>query len=63
VAHQANNSTVPLHKALGHTRSAITRAIVNKYDLIRSRKGGEGGERIGNKRLKVLSLVVAGEEE
>ena len=63
MAHQANNSTVPLHQALGHTSSVITGTIVNKNDLIGRRKGGECGERIGDKRLKVLSLVMAGEEE
>jgi hypothetical protein len=52
-----------LHKALRHTSSVITGTIVNKNDLIGRRKGGECGERIGDKRLKVLGLVMAGEEE
>jgi hypothetical protein len=63
VAHQANDPTVPLYQPLGHASSVITGAIVNKNDLIGRRKGGECRERISDQRLKVLSLVMAGEEE
>lgn len=63
MAHQANGSAIPLDQALGHAAGVITRTIVNENDLIGSRKGGERRERISNQRLKVISLVVAGEEE
>ena len=63
MAYQANDSTVLLHQALGYTGSVITGTIVDKNDLIGRRQGGERCERIGDQRLKVLSLVMAGEEE
>ncbi len=63
MAHQANDPTVPLHEALGHISSAIARTVVNKNDLIGRRKGGECRKRIGDQRLKIFSLVMAGEEE
>jgi hypothetical protein len=51
VAHQANNSAVLLHQALGYAGSVITGTIVDKNDLIGRRKGGERRERIGNQCL------------
>jgi hypothetical protein len=63
VSNQPNGSTVSLNDALSHGSRAIEGTIVNKNDLIGRRKGGECRERIGDQRLKVLSLVMAGEEE
>jgi hypothetical protein len=54
---------VPLHEALGHASGVITGTVVNKNDLVGRGKGGERRECISDQRLKVLSLVVAGEEE
>lgn len=51
------------YQALCYSSSVITGAIIDENDLIGRRKRRECGKRIGDKRLKVLGLVVAREEE